>query len=174
VKMITRTLIQPKYKLVVPELSPFLFKFALTSILFFSIGATAFTFKYLYISGYNVKDNKVSASTKEDVYIPAKGNEILETHIANNGMVFLKGARVISVDGKIIKVASSWGKMNFIWTIKTNGESVGGRDFGTQFYNDRGEKIKVTDIRVGQFLQINGDIDTKSDNPTIVADVVRT
>lgn len=38
---------------------------------------------------------------------------VLEIHIANNGVVLLRDARVVSVDGDDIRVALSWGHVDF-------------------------------------------------------------
>lgn len=94
-------------------------------------------------------------------------------HIANNGLVLLRSARVVSVDGTTIVVSTAWGSADFAWTVHTNASSYGTHDFGTRFLTYDGKKSSLADMQIGNLVTITGTLDTKAVEPTLDADTVR-
>ena len=92
-------------------------------------------------------------------------DQTLELHIANNGLVLLRGARVVSTSGNTMSVKIAWGSEEFSWIIRGNSD--------TRFLNSEGEHIKSSDIRVGDYVVVTGNLDTIASQPTVVAQYVR-
>lgn len=90
---------------------------------------------------------------------------MLEVHIANNGLVLLRGARVISISGETIRVGMTWGLADFTWAVKTNS--------GTKFVTSKGEKETLADIQTGTFVTVTGMLTGSATEPTIDGEVVR-
>src|SRR3989344_3016317 len=59
----------------------------------------------------------------------------LELHIANNGLVLLEGARVVSLSGGRIRVEMAWGAASFTWVTNTNSN--------TKYFSSNGEKTPL-------------------------------
>lgn len=72
----------------------------------------------------------------------------LELHIANNGLVYMQGARVISISRTTLVVASEWDAGAFRWSVETDGK--------TRVVLADGEKGDFSDVRVGAYVNING------------------
>ena len=85
-------------------------------------------------------------------------------NVANNGLILLRGARIISVDSDSIIAEVTWGSQNFIWNIKT--------ERNTKFIQN-GEKTTIEELRIGDVGTITGDLDTDAREPTVIADYVR-
>ncbi|HWP61263.1 MAG TPA: hypothetical protein VN495_01535 [Candidatus Paceibacterota bacterium] len=71
-----------------------------------------------------------------------------EMHIANNGLVLLRGARVSSISGSALEVVVTFGGAPFTWEVETNA--------ATAFETQSGEKGAQADIHVGDFVTITG------------------
>mgnify|MGYP001586058710 CR=1 FL=1 len=97
----------------------------------------------------------------------------LEMHIANNGLVLLRSAKVVSVAGKVITVRTAWGSADFIWTIRTNASRFETRTFGTRFIDKDGKAGSLGGIYAGALVTITGALDPNAEEPTIDADSVR-
>lgn len=97
----------------------------------------------------------------------------LEMHIANNGLILLRSARVVAVDGKTITVSTTWGSAEFVWLIRTNATRFESRDFGTRFIGRDNQKSALGEVRVGTLVTINGTLDSTAKEPTIDADAFR-
>lgn len=144
---------------------------------FFRVSVAVFVFGFLLASSvYLMPSTKtVRAQEPEQVASSGKSNNksILEVHIADNGMVYIQGARVVSVSGKIMVVSTAWNHMDLKWTIQTNASSYGKRHFGTSFLDSKGKEMDMKYIRVGDFITISGVLDMNSKETVIKADVVR-
>jgi hypothetical protein len=92
---------------------------------------------------------------------------MLEVHIANNGAVLLRDARVVSIDGDNLRVAMSWEVADFIWLVQTS------PTLNTSFLRVKGEKGALIDIRVGDFITITGKLVSSGGEPTITAQIIR-
>ena len=90
---------------------------------------------------------------------------MLEMHIANNGLVLLEGARVISLSSSRIRVEMKWDSETFTWVIKTNSK--------TKFIAPNGAKATLANVRVGDTLTVTGMLIGGGTEPTIDADFVR-
>ncbi len=90
---------------------------------------------------------------------------ILEVHIANSGLMLLRGARVLSVSGSTIHVGMTWDSNTFTWALDTN--------YNTQFLNIKGEKGALGDIQAGDTLIVTGTLTTAGSEPSIDTKTVR-
>lgn len=83
------------------------------------------------------------AATVTDAKAP-----MLELHIANNGAVLLRGARVVSVSGNTIHAEMVWGTSDLKWALETG--------YNTRFLDSKGEKQTLGDIKKGDAISITG------------------
>jgi hypothetical protein len=88
-----------------------------------------------------------------------------EMHIANNGLMLLRGAEVLSLSGSSIKVDVSWSSGTLTWTLMTNNNTV--------FLTSTGQKATMEDIKVGDYLTVTGTMYNTGSEPTIAAKYVR-
>ncbi|HEY4509011.1 MAG TPA: hypothetical protein VJC13_01860 [Candidatus Paceibacterota bacterium] len=140
---------------------------------FFYISVAVFVFGFMvFFSVYLIPNTKVVKAEVSENSV-SLGKSVLEVHIANNGMVYLQGARVLAVSGTTVLVSTSWNHMEFKWTIQTNASNYGKRHFGTSFLDSKGKSGTLNDIRVGDFISINGLLDMNSSEVVVKADVVR-
>ena len=95
----------------------------------------------------------------------AKSSPILEMHIANNGLVLLEGARVVSLSGGRIRVEMKWGSESFSWLANTNSN--------TKFFASNGEKTTLANIQVGDTLTVSGMLTNGGAEPSMDAVFVR-
>ncbi len=125
-----------------------------------------------------IRENSLSAAgsvSSGTVYLSASGQPaavtstkkapMLEVHIANNGLMLLRGATVISNSRGTIRVGMVWGSADFTWTVTT--------DFGTKYLTSKGEKETLEDIKVGDIVTITGMLIESGAEPTINAEHVR-
>lgn len=101
-----------------------------------------------------------AATTTKSVDTP-----IQEVHIANTGLILLRGARVLSVSGSTIEVGMTWDSSEFTWSVQTN--------FSTKFMNAKGEKESVTTIHIGDVVTVTGNVVRGGMRPIINANIVR-
>ena len=97
--------------------------------------------------------------------MPASTAPMREVHIANNGLVLLRGARVVSTSGSTFTVSMGWGEVDMQWKIQT--------DQSTTYFKQTGEKSAITAIHRGDFVTVTGMFDVSASQETINADVVR-
>lgn len=90
---------------------------------------------------------------------------MLEVHIANNGLVLLRGARVIALSGNIIRVGMTWGTSDVTWSAATH--------YNTRFLTSDGQKETLGDIKVGDFVTVTGQLIASGKEPTVDTDYVR-
>lgn len=113
-------------------------------------------------SPLSVNNTRLTASV---IAAPSQRPAMLETHIANDGLVLLRGARVTAVSDDIIHVGMVWGSSYFTWAATTG--------HYTKFLDSKGEKESLSDIAVGDTVTITGRLRANDTEPTIEADFVR-
>ena len=97
----------------------------------------------------------------------------MEVHIANDGLILLRSARVSAVSGTTITVNTAWGKTNLTWIVRTNASNYETRAFGTRFINRSGQALSLQAVHVGDLVTITGTLDATAEEPTLDADSVR-
>ena len=97
----------------------------------------------------------------------------LEMHIANNGLVLLRSAKVVSVSGTTMVVNTAWGSADFKWTVRTNSSHFEARNFGTRMLDRDGKKGSLGSVQPGMLVTITGVLDSTAEEPTVDADSVR-
>jgi hypothetical protein len=140
--------------------------FFFASLFLFFVATLVFTFTFF--SDTNVVHAKASSWT------PPSGKELLEVHIANDGTILLRGAKVISVSETGLVVGMAWDKTEFTWKVSTNARQYDRRHFGTDLFNSKGARIPLTDIQVGDVILVSGILDTNAAEFSIKADTIRT
>ncbi len=96
---------------------------------------------------------------------PLSKQPTLGVNIANNGLIILRGARVVSSSNGIVRVVTAWDSISFTWGIQT-------KSF-TEFITSRGEKEALEDVRAGDIVTITGDLVQGGVEPVIVAQFMR-
>ncbi|MFH0890842.1 MAG: hypothetical protein V1856_02315 [Candidatus Liptonbacteria bacterium] len=91
--------------------------------------------------------------------------QVSGANIANNGLIILRGARVISSSDGVIHVVTAWNSVSFLWEIQT-------RIF-TEFITSKGEKETPAEVRVGDMVIITGDLIQGGAEPVVSAQFVR-
>ncbi|MCR4281385.1 MAG: hypothetical protein NUV88_03585 [Candidatus Kaiserbacteria bacterium] len=109
--------------------------------------------------------NKVSAVSSGPAVGAGQKAPMLEVHIANNGLVLLRGARVISVSGSTIHVEMSWSSSNMAWAVATT--------YNTKFLTSKGEKAEIGDIAEGDIIRVTGKLVASGIEPIVDTDIVR-
>lgn len=97
----------------------------------------------------------------------------LEMHIAANGLVLLRSAKVVSLGGSTLTVSTAWGESDFIWTVRTDAYSYESRTFGTRFLHRDGTKASLNEFHIGDSVTVTGMLDPEASEPVINADSVR-
>ncbi len=87
-----------------------------------------------------------------------------EMHIANNGLILLRGAQIVGENGREMKVRLSWGSSDFTWKLET--------DTNTKFFDTQGQPLTAGDFRVGDFVTVSGALVASGSEPTIQAQFV--
>ena len=85
--------------------------------------------------------------------------------VANNGLVYLKGARVRSVSLGGMDVVLQWGSENFDWRVTT--------PLSVRYVGQNGELGSHASIHAGDRVAITGILDKSADTPTLVAQYIR-
>lgn len=91
----------------------------------------------------------VSAQVETPNYNPRVVGAPLEVHIYDNGSVLVHGARVEQVAGSTIYTKVYWGLAFLRLTVRTSEK--------TQFLKKSGSEMKMSEIKVGDFVTIEGD-----------------
>ncbi|TSC81972.1 MAG: hypothetical protein G01um101420_755 [Parcubacteria group bacterium Gr01-1014_20] len=99
---------------------------------------------------------------------PAEKVPIYEVHIANNGIILLRDARVISIIGNDIRVGMKWDRADFSWRVRISPSSI-----GTAFVEPKNGKAGFEDIQVGDLITVTGKITSSGAEPIIDAQFVR-
>lgn len=109
------------------------------------------------VSSGSSADNAPSTTTTA----PAQS----ELHIADNGLVLLRGVRVVSISGSTIHAQSAWGHSDFTWELITGP--------ATKFFTSKGEKETLSDIAVGDIVTVTGMLDQQGGDPIVDTEFVR-
>lgn len=88
-----------------------------------------------------------------------------EVHIANNGLLLLRGAKVISIKDNKFIVVMLWDNFNYSWDIETH--------LSTGFTDGQGKKITINKIGIGDYLTVTGNIIKSGEITTVDALFVR-
>lgn len=97
----------------------------------------------------------------------------LEVHIANNGLVLLRSARVLASGTDSMTVSTAWGASVLRWTLQTHGRDYATRHFGTRFLDSKGADIPVGRIHVGDLVTVTGMLDATASEAVIITDSIR-
>jgi hypothetical protein len=112
-----------------------------------------FVFKLALVLLVFVGTIPVSAQTTSQIqmpdYNPRSVGAPLEVHIYDNGSVLIHGARVEQVAGSTIYTKVYWGLAFLRLTIRTTDKTV--------FVKKNGSETRISDIKVGDFITIEGD-----------------
>jgi hypothetical protein len=88
-----------------------------------------------------------------------------EVHIANDGLVLLRGATITAIAGNALHVSLVWNETRFDWlvTIRT----------GTKLFTTTGEPGALATLQVGQVIDVTGVLTQGDSVPHIEAQYVR-
>jgi hypothetical protein len=150
---------------------PATFLFAIT-IAFFIFSLSVFLFS---LPARNVAaQSRAALPAMAPVVESASGGKpSTEVHIANNGLVLLRAAKVVSVNGTTLTLSTAWGSNTFTWTVRTAASSSGKHNYGTQFIDLHGDAVASGAISSGDLVTVTGMLDTSTKEPTLDADTVR-
>ena len=90
---------------------------------------------------------------------------VLGVNIANNGLAYIRGAKVTRVEGNVIETEISWGSAQFVWKVQTTAT--------TKFFGLNGQKQTILDIKNGDILDVTGAISSVDGKLVIAAEYVR-
>lgn len=90
---------------------------------------------------------------------------VREIHIADDGLVLLRGAAVASIGSGIIRCSVAFNGSPFMMAIKT--------DASTKFFTRFGEKATIDQMINGSFIEVTGMLVQGGSEPTIDAQFVR-
>lgn len=88
-----------------------------------------------------------------------------EVHIANNGLILLRGARVVSISGTTLRVELAWDSGSFDWTVQTG--------YATVFFDSAGARQSLSDIQIGSTISVTGHLSQGGAEPILSATYVR-
>ncbi len=120
-------------------------------------GAVTSSKNKIYLSGQAAAGAALASTTKSA--------PVLEIHIANNGIILLRGARIVSITGGALQVDMAWGAADFTWLLNTN--------TNTKFIASNGEKETLADLQTGSTVTVTGQLVGSGGEPTIDAEFVR-
>lgn len=95
----------------------------------------------------------------------AMDTPVQEVHIANNGLMLLRGARVVSKYGSTVRVAMKWGTAEFTWSIWT--------DSSTNVFAADGQKETLKEVQTGDIVTITGQLLAGGTEPKVLAQFIR-
>lgn len=97
----------------------------------------------------------------------------VEVHIANNGLILLRGAQIVDINDEAITVHMMWQGADTFWLIHTNASVYETRSFGTKFTTRDGSASSLSSLEVGDFVTVSGTLKSWSEKPTLLANSVR-
>lgn len=99
------------------------------------------------------------------IAISFAADAVSQVSIAGNGFTIVRGATVEAVAGRFISARAGWNEAKMSWNIDTGS--------ATKFFNADGERIALSDIRVGDIINFSGTMDSQTKKITVVANVVK-
>jgi hypothetical protein len=88
-----------------------------------------------------------------------------QVSVATNGQTMVRGARVVSVSGDVITAVTTWGSTSVKWRVLTTGS--------TRFVPQMNSREMLRAIARGHVIAFSGPMDMSSEQPTIVAGVIK-
>jgi len=96
----------------------------------------------------------------------AKGaDQMSELHIANDGQILLRGARVKAVSGDTIKMEVDWYPEAFAFEVNTT--------LNTKFFDAHGAPVSLASVQTGDILTVTGMMSNGAMGPSIEAQYIR-
>lgn len=89
----------------------------------------------------------------------------LGLHIANNGLTYIEGAKVVSISRSSMTVSSDWGGAELVWNVRLNGK--------TRFIASDGEKTDFENFEKGDYVNVTGDFISATPQLSLEAETVR-
>lgn len=140
------------------------------TVLFFILSLFLFI---LSLPAREVAAEGVTEPTSSLPTVMASSDLPLEMHVASNGLIVLRNAQVMEVNGTTILVGGTLGSVNVKWTVHTNADTYGPHVFGTRFLSRSGETLSLRDLHAGDFVTVTGMLDGIMQELVLKADVVR-
>ncbi len=134
----------------------------ITGMSLFEASAPATSLQYVARAG---GASAATASTAFSTSTTPAHTPMHEVHIANNGLMFVRGATVTSIDHTAIVVSIVWSGATFNWQINT--------DSNTKFITTTGEKGTLSTIQAGDYIDVTGMLTQGGTTPTIAAQFIR-
>jgi hypothetical protein len=133
--------------------------------LFFAAGAGAFAFSLA----------RITPASAQALSAPAVATDVrpLELHIAQNGLILLRSAKIVSIHGSALTLATNWGSTEFTWVARTNSTQYDAHSFGTKLLARDGSTVGFNDFQIGDLVTVTGTLDGAATEPTIEADSIR-
>jgi hypothetical protein len=131
---------------------------------FFVVGAGAFAVSLLRVAPAAASSPAVAA---------ARAPRPLELHIAENGLILLRSARITAINGSALTLSTVWGSTQFTWVAQTDAMHYETRNFGTKFLNREGKAAALSNFHIGDLVTVTGTLDPDATEPTLKADTVR-
>ena len=132
---------------------------------FFVLGFAAFMASLMA-----VPQAEAEAPAQAPVHIAARP---LELHIADNGLILLRSAKVSSIVGSTITLETDWGATKFNWTVHTDASQYDSHKFGTKFLTRDGTPMTMYDLQVGDLVTVTGALEQNASSFVVNADAVR-
>lgn len=96
-----------------------------------------------------------------------------EMLVSSSGLVSLRSAKIVDIEGATLIVSVDWGSTGFTWTVLTDAYKYETRHFGTRFLDSAGERISPSSVHIGDLVTVSGTLDAEAPVPTLRADTVR-
>ncbi len=139
------------------------------SLLLFAGGAFfSFSFSLFLFS----LPQRVVAEASSPVHASTVTIRPLEIHIANNGLILLRSARIVAVHGTTLTVSTNWGSTDLRWTVRTDASTYDTHGFGTRFVDRVGKKLSLDDVHQDGNVTVTGTLDPTAQEPTLDAGAV--
>jgi hypothetical protein len=130
-------------------------------------GAAAFATIAVYMAGGSIYLDAIRSAGASNAPSAAFSSEtpVQGLTIANNGLAYIKGARVSSISDSRIVAISEWNGSTLRWTVRVGAD--------TKIVLPNGEQGTLNDLDRGSYIAISGDLAGGSSNLAIEAQTVR-
>ena len=106
-----------------------------------------------------------NASVAAGPVTPAARPAMQEVHVANNGLMLVRGAHVVAVSGTMMSIVLEWGSAHLTWTVRATSD--------TKYFGPTGIRGSADDVQAGDIVSVTGMLSASDPNPSIVAEFVR-